>query len=61
MIEEYVPSDTHRDNCDEQVMERRVQQINDPKEAATDDSIPFPMVPLSSAPTVIPTKRISNT
>ena len=61
MIEEYVPSDTHRDDCDEQVMERRVQQINDPKEAATDDSIPFPMVPLSSAPTVIPTKRISNT
>ena len=42
-------------------MERRVHQLNDPKETATDDSIPFPIVPLSSAPTVLPTKRISDT
>ena len=61
MIEEYVLSDTHRDDVYEQFTERRVQQLNDPKETATDDSIPFPIVPLSSAPTVLPTKRISNT
>ena len=58
MIEEYVPSDRHRDDFYERFMERRVQQLNDPKEAAPDDSIPFPIVPLSS---VLPTKRISNT
>ena len=61
MIEKYVLSDTHRDDFYEQFMERRVQQLNDPKETATDDSIPFPIVLLSSAPTVLPTKRISNT
>ena len=42
-------------------MERRVQQLNNPKGSAKDDSFPFPIVPLSSAPTVLPTKRISNT
>ena len=61
VIEEYVPSDTHRDDFYERFMERRVQQLIDPKGTATHDSIPFPMVPLSSAPTVLPTKRISNT
>ena len=61
MIEEYVPSDTHRDDFYERFMERRVKQLNDSKETATDDSFPFPIVPLSSAPTVLPTKRISNT
>ena len=61
MIEEYIPSDTHRDDFYERFLERRVQQLNDPKETVTDDSIPFPIVPLSSAPAVLPTKRISNT
>ena len=42
-------------------MERQVQQLNDPKETATDESIPFTIVSLSSAPFVLPTKRISNT
>ena len=60
MIEEYVPSDTHRDDFYERFMERRVRQLNDPKEPATDDSIPFPIVPLSSAPTVLPPKRVSD-
>ena len=61
MIEEYIPADTHRDDFYERFMERRVQQLNDPKQTVTDDSIPFPIVPLSSAPAVPPTKRISNT
>ena len=60
MIDEYVPSDTHRDDFYERFMKRRLQQLNDPKETAADDSIPFPIMPLSSAPTVFPTKRISN-
>ena len=42
-------------------MERRVQQLNDPQETVTEDSIPFPILPLYSAPTVLPTKRIGNT
>ena len=61
MIEEYVPLDTHRDNFYEQFMERWVEQLNNPKENAKDDSIPIPIVPLPSAPTVLPPKRISNT
>ena len=61
MIEEYVPSDTHRDDFYERFMERRVQQLNNPQETTKGDSIPFPIVPLSSAPTVLPPKRISNT
>ena len=61
MIEEYVPSDTHRDDFYERFMERRVQKQNNPNDTATDDSTPFPKVPLSSAPTVRRTKRISNT
>ena len=61
MIEEYVPSNTHRDNFYERFMERRVQQLNNPQETTQDDSIPFPIAPLFSAPTVLPPKRISNT
>ena len=57
MIEEYVPSDTHRNDFHERFMERRVQKLNDPKAIATDDSIPFAIVPLSSAPTVPPDKK----
>ena len=61
MIEEYVPSGTHRDDFYERFMERRVQQLNVPKETTTDPSILLPIMPLSSAPTVLPTKRISKT
>ena len=49
MIEEYVPSDTHRDEFYERFMERRVQQLNDPKGTSPDDSFPFSIVPLYSA------------
>ena len=42
-------------------MERRVQKLNNPTETTSADSIPFPIVPLTSTPNVLPTKRISNT
>ena len=42
-------------------MERRVQKLDNSKETATDDSLPFPIVPLLSASTVLRTKRSSNT
>ena len=56
MIEEYVPSHTHRDNFYERFMERRVQKLNNPDAKVTDDSIPFPIVLLPSTPTVPPDK-----
>ena len=61
MIEEYVPSDTSRDNFYERFLDRRVQQLNNPKETANDAPILFPIVPLPTAPIVLPTKRTSNT
>ena len=61
MIEDYIPSDTHRDDFFERFVERRVQQLINPKETATDDSFSFPIVRLLSATTVLLTKRISNT
>ena len=61
MTKEFVPSDTHRDDFYERFMEQPVQKLKDPKESVTDDSIPFPIVPLSLAPTVLLPKRFSNT
>ena len=61
MIEEYVPLDTDCDDIYERFMERPVQKLNNSNGTASDDSIPFPTVPLPLAPTVLPTKRISNT
>ena len=61
MIKDYVPSDTHRDDFYERFVERQVQKIIDLKETPTNDSISFSIVPLSSTPTVLPTKRISKT
>ena len=61
MIEQYVRSDTHRDDFYERFMGQWVQKLNNPKENITDDSILFSIVPLSSAPIVLPTKQINNT
>ena len=51
----------NHDDFYERFMERRVQKLNNPEETTSADSIPFPIVPLSSTPNVLPTKRISNT
>ena len=61
MIEEYVPSGKCHDDFYEQFMEGRVQRLNNTTENTSADSIPFPIVPLSSTPNVLQTKRISNT
>ena len=61
MIEEYVPSGKSHDDFYERFMERRVQRLKNTTENTSADSIPFPIVPLSSTPNVLPTKRISNT
>ena len=58
MIDEYVPSDKHHDDINEQIMERRVQMIKDREDSITDDSFPSPIAPLSSTLTALPTNRI---
>ena len=49
-------SDTHPDDFYERFMERRAQKLTDPKEIVTENLFLFPIVPLLSAPTALPTK-----
>ena len=61
MIEEYVPMDRRYDDFYERFMEQRFQNINNPRQANTEDSLPFPIEPLRAAPATLPQKRVSNT
>ena len=59
MIEEYVPMDQRLDDFYERFMEQRLQKRNNPRQASTEDSLPFPIAPLRAASA--PQKRVSNT
>ena len=61
MIEVYVPMDRRYDDFYEQFTEQRFQNINNPTQANTEDSLPFPIEPLRAAPATLPQKRVSNT
>ena len=61
MIEEYVPMDRRPDNFYERFMEQRIQKINHPSQPGMEDSLPFPIEPLRTAPVSLPQKRVSNT
>ena len=61
MIEEYVPMDRRHDDFYERFMEQRFQKINNPGQSSTEDSLPFPIEPLRTAPATLPQKRVSNT
>ena len=61
MIEEYVPMDRRHDDFYERFMEQRFQKINNPGQPSTEDSLPFPIEPLHTAPATLPQKRVSNT
>ena len=61
MIEEYLPMDRHPDNFYERFMEQRIQKINHSGQSSMEDSLPFPIEPLRTAPVTIPQKRVSNT
>ena len=61
MIEEYIPSDRRHDDFYERFMKRRKQKVNNPDPVVRNDSIPFPITPLSPPTTAVTTKRISNT
>ena len=61
MIEKYVPMDRRHDDFYERFMEQRFQKINNPGQSSTEDSLPFPVEPLRTAPATLPQKRVSNT
>ena len=60
MIEEYVPMDRRHDDFYERFMEQRFQKVNNPGQSSTEDSLPFPIEPLRTAPVTLPHKRVSN-
>ena len=61
MIEEYVPMDRRPDDFYERFMEQRLHKINKPEQFGKEDSLPFPIEPLRTAPVTLPQKRVSNT
>ena len=42
-------------------MEQRIPKINNPGQSNMEDSLPFPIEPLRTAPVTLPQKRVSNT
>ena len=61
MIEEYVPLDRRPDDFYDRFMEQRTQKLNKPGQSGLEDSLPFPIEPLRTAPVTLPQKRVSNT
>ena len=61
MIEEYVTMDRRHDDFCEIFLEQRFQNINNPRQANTEDSLSFSIEPLRAAPVTLPKKRVSNT
>ena len=53
--------DRRPDDFYERFMEQRFQKINNPGQSSTEDSLPFPIEPLRTAPVTLPQKRVSNT
>ena len=60
-IEQYVPMDKSHDDFYERIMEQRIQKIYDPEQSGMENSLPFPVEPLRTAPVTLPQKRASNT
>ena len=61
MIEDYVPTDGHHDDFHERFMEPRIQKMNNAEQTSMEDSLPFPIEPLRTAPPTLLQKRVSNT
>ena len=61
MVEGYVPMDRRPDDFYERFMEQRIQKLNNPEQSDKEDSLPFPIEPLRTAPVTLPQKRVSNT
>ena len=61
IIEEHVPMDRRPDDFYERIMEKRNQKTNNHGQTGMEDSLPFPIEPLRTAPVTLPQKRVSNT
>ena len=56
-----MPVDRRHDDFYEKFMEQRIQKINKPEQSSMEDSLPFPIEPLRTAPATLPQKRVTNT
>ena len=61
MMEEYVPMDKRHDDFYERFLEQRIQKLKNSDQSGMEDSLPFPIGPLRTAPVALPQKRVSNT
>ena len=61
MKEEYVLMDRRPDDFHGRFMEQRIQKITNPGQSGMEESLPFPIEPLRTAPVSLPQKRVSNT
>ena len=61
MIEQYVHMDRRHDDFYDKFMEQRIQKLNDSEQASKEDSLPYPIESLRTAPVTLPLKRVSNT
>ena len=61
MIEEYIPHDQRHDDFYERFLEQRIGTWNSSTEPPAEDTIPFPIRPLPTAPTIASHKRDSFT
>ena len=46
--------DKRHDDLYERFMEQRIQKMNNPEQSGMDDSLPFPIEPLRTAPVAFP-------
>ena len=53
--------DRRHDNFFERFIEQRIQKLNNSELPDREDSFPFPIDPLGTAPVTLPQKRVSNT
>ena len=60
MIEEFVPMDRSHDDFCESFIEQRIKKLNNPEQSGMEDSLPFPIEHLRTAPVTLPQKRVSN-
>ena len=61
MIEEYVPMDRGHDDFFERFTGQRIQKLKNSEPPSIEDSLPFPIEPLCTAPVTLPQKRVRNT
>ena len=61
MIEDYVPMDRRHLFFNEIFMDQRIQKLNNSEQFGMEDSLPFPIEPIRTAPVTLPAKRLSNT